>query len=49
MDVTGDAASRGVKRQASDSNLTDLERFEKRLRALSIRVSALVLSLLALY
>lgn len=30
-------SKRGIKRQASDSNLSDLDRFEKRLRALSIR------------
>ena len=28
----------GVKRKASDSQLTDFDRFEKRLRALSIRM-----------
>lgn len=38
MDEAGGTDNkRGVKRQASDSNLTDLDRFEKRLRALSIR------------
>ena len=33
-----DVWSRGTKRGASDSNLQDLERFEKRLRMLSIRM-----------
>ena len=34
---SADVWSRGTKRGASDSNLSDLERFEKRLRMLSIR------------
>lgn len=32
-----DVWSRGIKRGASDSNLSDFERFEKRLRLLSLR------------
>lgn len=39
MEEDDSSSKRGVKRQASDSNLTDLDRFEKRLRALSIRMS----------
>ena len=33
----GDFVKRGIKRDASDSNLSDFERFEKRLRMLSLR------------
>lgn len=35
---TADLWARGTKRGASDSNLSDWERFEKRLRLLSIRM-----------
>lgn len=33
----GESEKRGVKRQASDSDLTDISRFTRRLRTLSIR------------